>query len=57
MNLPIQNLRPQAYDGTSNILGYKSGVATKLLEMQPKAPATHCQGNSFNLDIKNSMNN
>ena len=57
LNLQIRNLRAQAYDGASNILGCKSGVATKLSEMQPEALATDCQGHFFNLGIKNSMHN
>ena len=34
------------------MLGRKSGVATKLKELQPKALETHCQGHSLNLSVK-----
>ena len=57
MQLSMQNLRAQAYDGASNMLGKKSGVATQILIEQPKALVTHCQGHSLNLGIKNTMNN
>ena len=46
-----QNLRAQGYDGASNMLGKKSGVA------QPKVLATHCHGHSLNIDIKYTMTN
>lgn len=56
MQLPLQDLRAQAYDGASNMFGKKSGVSVKILAEQPKALATHCQGHSLNLGIKTTMN-
>lgn len=55
MQLPLQDLRAQAYDGASNMFGKKSGVSVKILEEQPKALATHCLGHSLNLGIKTTM--
>ena len=40
-NVSLQHCRWQAYDGASNMMGKKSGVATKLLIEQPKALVTH----------------
>ena len=39
----------------SNMLGKKLGVAIQILDVQQKALATHCQGHSLNLAIKNTM--
>ena len=44
-------LRGQKYDGASNVMGKKSGVATILLVEQPKALVTHCQGHSLSLAV------
>ena len=57
MGLSLQNLRAQAYDGASNMLGKKCGVAVQISAEQPKSLATHCQGHSLNLGIKTTMNN
>ena len=51
-NLSLQHCRGQAYDGASNMMGKKSGVATKLLVEQPKILVTHCQGHSLSLAVK-----
>ena len=40
-NVTLQHCRWQTYDGASNMMGKKSGVATKLLIEQPKALVTH----------------
>ena len=50
--LPLKNLRGQTYDGASNMMGKKSGVATQIKAIQPKALATHCHGHSLNLAVK-----
>ena len=51
-NFSLQHCRGQTYDGASNIMGKKSGVATKLLEAQQKTLFTHCQGHSVSLAVK-----
>ena len=50
--LPIEACRGQTYDGASNMLGKKSGVATQISALQPKALATHCFGHSISLALK-----
>lgn len=51
-HLNLNNCRGQTYDGANNMMGKRSGVSTKILEEQPKALATHCQGHSLSLAIK-----
>ena len=51
-NLSIQNCRGQTYDGASNMMGKKSGVATQIAKEQPKAIPTHCHGHSLSLAVK-----
>lgn len=51
-NLSLLNCRGQTYDGASNMMGKKSGVATQIQQEQPKAIPTHCHGHSLNLAIK-----
>ena len=51
-NFSLQHCRGQTYDGASNIMGKKSGVATKLLVAQHKTLFTHCQGHSVSLAVK-----
>ena len=53
-NLPLTNLRGQTYDGASNILGKKSGVAAQIKLIQPKAVETHCHGHSLSLSVKDT---
>ena len=42
----------QCYDGESNMLGRKSGVAMQIKELQPKAHSTHCHGHTISLSAK-----
>ena len=51
-NLSLQHCRGQTYDGASNMMEKKSGVATKLLVEQPVALVTHCQSHSLSLAVK-----
>ena len=52
MNLSLSNCRGQTYDGSSNMMGKKSGVLTQILTEQPKAVTIHCQGHSLSLSVK-----
>ena len=52
MNLSLENCRGQCYDSTSNMLGRKSGVATQILKIQPKAFVMHCFAHSLSLSVK-----
>ena len=53
-NLPMCNLRGQTYDGASNMLGPKSGVAKQIKDEQPKALETHCHGHTLSLSVKDT---
>ncbi len=48
-NLSPSKIRGQCYDGTATMAGFKSGVATRLLQEEPKALYTHCYGHAQNL--------
>ena len=41
-NLPIENLRGQSYDGSSNMSGKYKGVKTLLQKQQPLKYYIHC---------------
>ena len=57
LNIQLENYRDQTYDGASNMLGKKSGVATQILSEQPKAVVTRCQGHSLSLAVKDLTTN
>lgn len=50
--LSLDNCRGQCYDGASNMLGKRSGVAKQILDIQPKAFVTHCHCHSLSLSVK-----
>ena len=54
LQLSLQSCRGQCYDGASNMLGRKSGVATQIYLMQPKAHYTHCHCHSLSLSVKDT---
>ena len=45
----------QTYDGASNMIGKKPGVAAETIEIEPKALACHCHSHSLNLSVKTTM--
>ena len=49
LQLSLVNCRGQCYDGASNMMGHKTGVAKRIQELQPKAYPTHCHGHSLSL--------
>ena len=57
LQLSLSQCRGQYYDGASNMLGKRSGVAKKILECQPKAHPTHYYGHSLSLSVKDATNN
>ena len=57
MQLSFSSFRGYTYDGTSNMLGKKSGVAAKILNEVPKALPTHCQAQSLSLSIRSTCQN
>ena len=56
-NLSLDLCRGQIYDGASNMVGKKSGVATQIPKIQPKALLTHCYGHSLSLAVKDLTSN
>ena len=50
--ISLGQYRGKCYDGASNMLGKKSGVAKQILDIQPKAVVTHCHCHSLNLSVK-----
>ncbi len=56
-NLSLDNCRGQTYDGASNMMGKKSGVATQIKAIQSKAIVTHCHGHSLSLAVKDLTSN
>ena len=57
LQLSLTNCRGQCYDGASNVLGKRSGVAKQIQECQPKAHITHCHGHCLSLSVKDPTNN
>ena len=51
LNLNVTNCRGQCYDGASNMVGIRSGVATMILKEEPRAILTHCYGHSLQLAV------
>lgn len=49
LGLPLGDCRGQCYDGAANMAGAKSGVATQILQEEPRATFTHCYGHALNL--------
>ena len=56
-NLSLDLCLGQICDGASNMVGKKSGVATKISKIQPKALLTHCYGHSLSLAVKDLTSN
>ena len=54
LQLPLVNCGGQCYDGTSNMLGHRTGVAKRIQDLQPKAYPTHCHGHSLSLSVKDT---
>ena len=55
MGLKLTQCRGQCYDGASNMIGCKNGVATQLLAKEKRAVLTHCYGHALNLAVGDSM--
>ena len=49
LNLSVDKLRGQCYDGASAMSSSKSGVAKKISDLEPRAVYTHCYGHALNL--------
>lgn len=49
LNLPFDKCRGQCYDMAAAMAGTKSGVATQISSIEPRALYTHCYGHALNL--------
>lgn len=49
MNLTLNKVRGQCYDGAANMAGVRSGVAKQIIDEEPRAVYTHCYGHALNL--------
>lgn len=57
IGLSLASCRGQCFDGASNMLGPKTGVAKRIQDVQPKAHATHCYAHSLSLCVKDMTSN
>ena len=57
LQLPLANCRGQCYEGASNMLGHRAGVAKRIQDLQLKAYPTHCHGHSLSLSVKDTTKN
>ena len=52
MGLKLTQCCGKCYDGASNMIGCKNGVATQLLAKEQRAVLTHCYGHALNLAVE-----
>lgn len=52
LSLQFRSCHSQCYDGASAMTGCRTGVATKLIQKEPRALYTHCYGHALNLAIQ-----
>ena len=50
--LSLSQCRGQCYDGAANMAGHLNGVATRLLEEEPRALFVHCLAHALNLCLQ-----
>ena len=55
MRLSVAQCRGQCYDGASNMVGCRKGVATQLARKEKSAVLAHCYGHALNLAVGDSM--
>jgi hypothetical protein len=53
-NIPLENMREQAYDSASNMEGKRSGVQHKILCMNSRAFFIPCNSHSLNLVVNDA---
>ena len=56
LDLPLQNLRGQTYDGASNMSGQYNGCQAKIKDKQPLATYFHCNSHLANLVLQHAVN-
>ena len=54
-DLPFSKLRGHCYDMAAAMAGKKSGVATQIRKLEPRALYTHCYGHALNLACNDSI--
>ena len=54
-DLPMSKLRGQCYDMAATMAGKKTGVATQIQKLEPRAVYTHCYGHALNLACNDSI--
>lgn len=55
LSLQLENCRGQRYDGANSMAGCRTGVATTLLQKEPRALYTHGYGHALNLSVQESV--
>ena len=55
LSLSLERCRGQYFDGASNMLGKKCGVAKQIQDIQPQAFPTHCHAYSLRLGVKDTV--
>lgn len=54
LNIPLNKLRAQCYDGASNMAGIHTGVQKRIREENSKAVYVHCTNHSLNLALQDA---
>ena len=54
-DLPFSKVRGQCYDMAAAMAGKKSGIATQIRKLEPRALYTHCYGHALNLTCNDSI--
>jgi len=57
MNLNIEKIVGECFNGASNMKGEKNGLATLMKETSPRAIYVHCYGHLLNLALQDTMEN
>ena len=55
LNLRIDNCHGQCYDGASSMSGSKSGISTRIFEIERRALYTHCYGHALHLATQDAL--
>ena len=53
--IPLTKIHGQCYDGSSTMAGAKTGVSTKMQELEPRAVFLHCYGHALNLAVSDTI--
>ena len=48
LDIPVENMRGQGYDGANNMSSEVIGVQTRIREKSPLATYIHCSGHCLN---------